>query len=267
MPSEQDPVGDPTMLNVNGERIAVRHRTAASDAPTIHWLGGWRSDMRGGKALALDALAADRGWGMLRHDYSGHGESSGSIVDGTISAWTEQSLAVLDREASDGPVLLAGSSMGAWIALLIVARLQERGGANRLAGMLLIAPAPDFVTELMLPNLTADERTSLERDGRFLEHSDYSPEPNVWTRAFIADGERNRTMETPLELHCPVHIVQGTDDTEVPLDHARKLFDLMAASDATLTIVRGGDHRLSRPADLSLITRLAENLVKRATEG
>ena len=257
-----DPLGDPTVLDVNGTAIAVRHRRA-DGGPTMHWLGGWRSDMRGGKALALDQLAARRGWGMLRHDYSGHGESGGSIEDGTITDWVAQSLAVLDRQAPSGPVLLAGSSMGAWIALRMVEEMRKRGDADRLTGLLLIAPAPDFVTELMEPNLSDAEREALERDGLFLEHSEYSPEPNVWTRAFMEDGARNRTMTGTLDLPCPVHIVQGTADDEVPLAHAEQLFGLLAGEDAAMTIVRDGDHRLSRPQDLSLIARLAEQLVER----
>ena len=260
-PETSDPLGDPSMLDVDGVPIAFRHRQATVGAPTIQWLGGWRSDMRGGKALALDALANERGWGMLRHDYSGHGESGGSIEDGTISQWVAQSLAVLKAEVNDGPVLLAGSSMGAWIALRMLEFLAD--DKVHLAGMLLIAPAPDFVTELMEPNLTEEERRSLQEEGRLLEHSDYSPEPNVWTREFMEDGARNRTMGGPIDPPCPVHIVQGTDDAEVPLSHAEKLFGLMAGADAAMTVIRGGDHRLSRPQDLSLLKVIAAGMIDR----
>ena len=261
----EDPLGAPESIEIGGVRIAYRHRAAAEGQPTIQWLGGWRSDMRGGKALELDALAAERGWGMLRHDYSGHGESGGSIEDGTISSWVDQSLAILDRAGTRGPVLLAGSSMGAWIALRMVERMHERGDNERLAGLLLIAPAPDFVTELMEPLGDAD-REALERDGRFLEHSDYSPEPNVWTAEFLEDGRRNRTMTGPLDLPCPAHIIQGTADEEVPLMHGEKLFSLMADADAAITIVRGGDHRMSRSQDLSLIRSIASQMLERSVD-
>ena len=258
----EDPLGAPEAIEIGGVRIAYRHRVAAEGRPTIQWLGGWRSDMRGGKALELDALARERGWAMLRHDYSGHGESGGSIEDGTISLWVEQSLMILDRAVDRGPIMLAGSSMGAWIALRMAERMRERGDAERLVGLLLIAPAPDFVTELMEP-LSDANLEALERDGRFLEHSEYSDEPNVWTAEFMDDGRRNRTMAGPLNLPCPAHIVQGTADNEVPLAHAEKLFGLMAGADAAMTVVRDGDHRMSRPQDLSLIRSIASQLLER----
>ena len=245
-----------------GHAIRFAHRPGATDgAPTIAWLGGWRSDMEGGKALALDALCRSRGWAMLRHDYSGHGVSGGSIEEGTISRWTGESLAVLDARVPAGPVLLAGSSMGAWIALRMVAALRERGDADRLAGLLLIAPAPDFVTRLMEPRLTDAEREALETRGRFEEHSDHSDEPDVWTAAFIADGRESAVLTGPLRVGAPVHVVQGTDDAEVPLDHARLLLSHLPADEATMTVVRGGDHRLSRPDDLALIARIATGLL------
>ena len=247
-----------------GNAIRFAHRPGAADgAPIIVWLGGWRSDMEGGKALALDALARSRGWAMLRHDYSGHGISDGSIEDGTISLWTDESLAVLTERAPTGPVLLAGSSMGAWIALRMALALRERGEADRLRGLLLIAPAPDFVTRLMEPKLTDAEREALTTRGRFEEASDWSDEPNVWTAAFMADGREAAVLTGPLALGVPVHIVQGTDDAEVPVAHAELLLSHLPADEAAMTIVRGGDHRLSRPDDLSLIARLATDLVER----
>ena len=252
-------------IEVGDASIAWRHRAGATHgAPALHWLGGWRSDMTGTKALALDALARSRGWAMLRHDYSGHGESGGSIEEGTITRWTEESLAVLDaRLGSDVPVLLCGSSMGAWIALRMVAALRERGDGDRLLGLLLIAPAPDFVTRLMEPGLTEAERESLSTHGRFEERSDYSDEPDVWTADFMADGRRAAVLIGPLEIGAPVHVVQGTDDAEVPVAHAELLLSHLPDDAATMTIVRGGDHRLSRPEDIALITRIASDLVGR----
>ena len=251
-------------LEVGGQRIAWQHRPGATeDATAIVWLGGWRSDMEGGKAQALDALARSRGWQMLRHDYSGHGASGGSIEDGTITRWTDESLAVLDAHLpAPARLLLCGSSMGAWIALRMVAAMRERGDANRLLGLLLIAPAPDFVTRLMEPDLTDAERESLAARGRFEEHSDYSDEPNVWTAEFMTDGREVAVLTKPLQIGAPVHIVQGTDDAEVPLAHAELLLSHLPSDEATMTVVRGGDHRLSRPEDLSLITRIAGSMVE-----
>ena len=247
-----------------GNAIRFAHRPGASgDAPTIVWLGGWRSDMEGGKALALDALARSRGWAMLRHDYSGHGVSDGAIEDGTISRWTDESMAVLAERVPAGPVLLAGSSMGAWIALRMALAMGRDGGADRLIGLLLIAPAPDFVTRLMEPRLGDAEREALASRGRFEERSDYSDEPNVWTAAFMADGRAAAVLTGPLALGAPVHIVQGTDDAEVPLAHAELLLSHLPADEATMSVVRGGDHRLSRPDDLALIARGAVGLVER----
>lgn len=254
-----------TSIEVNGRHIAVAHRPGASaDAPTIVWLGGWRSDMEGGKALALDALCRSRGWAMLRHDYSGHGASGGDIVEGTISRWTDESLAVLDERVPDGPVLLAGSSMGAWIALRMAAALRARRETRRLIGLLLIAPAPDFVTRLMEPRLTDAQREALATRGRFEEVSGYSNEPNVWTAEFMADGREAAVLTGPLSIGARVHIAQGTDDAEVPLAHAELLMSHLPADEATMTVVPGGDHRLSRPDDLALIARAATALVERA---
>ena len=249
-------------IHHGGVPIAWKHRPGATDeAPALVWLGGWRSDMEGGKALALDALARSRGWQMLRLDYSGHGASGGSIEDGTITRWTDEALAVLDARLPSGRFLLCGSSMGAWIALRVVEALRERDAGHRLLGLLLIAPAPDFVTRLMEPALTDAEREALETRGRFEEPSDYSDEPNVWTAAFMADGREAAVLTGPLAIGAPVHIVQGTDDAEVPLAHAELLYAHLPEDEATMTVVRGGDHRLSRPEDLSLIARIAGSMV------
>ena len=253
----------PQTLRVGDVPIAYRHRPGdAPDAPGIAWLGGWRSDMLGSKAETLDALCAREGWAYLRHDYSGHGESGGAIVEGTISRWTDESLAVLDAVRPEGRTLLAGSSMGAWIALRMVAELRRRGEGDRLSGLLLIAPAPDFVTRLMEPRLTDEARSDLATKGYWAEPSDYSDEPNVWTRAFMDDGRASAVLTGPLDLGVPVHIVQGTADEEVPLEHAELLLSHLPADEATMTVVRGGDHRLSRDEDLALIERIAEGMAR-----
>ena len=258
--------GAPGFLRVGAHDIAFRNRAAtAPGGPGIVWLGGWRSDMLGGKAEAMDALCAERGWSFLRHDYSGHGESSGAIEDGTISDWVAQSLAVLDAQGAKGRHLLCGSSMGAWIALRMVEELAARGETGRLTGLLLVAPAPDFTTRLMEPRMGEEARRALAETARWEEPSDYSDEPNVWTRAFMEDGARNQVLTQSLMLGVPVHIVQGTDDAEVPLAHAELLLSHLPADEATMTVVRGGDHRLSREEDLALLTRIAAGMVEAGT--
>lgn len=253
--------GQPAFLLVDGDRIAVRHRDGRS--PGVVWLGGYRSDMLGTKAQALDAWAAGRGHAFTRHDYSGHGESGGDFADGTISRWLAQSLAVL-RASTSGPQILVGSSMGAWIALRMVQELHKAGEGNRLAGLLLLAPAPDFTTELMEPQLTDRQRAELEEKGRLEEHSDYSPEPNIYTRALFEDGRANRVMTGLIDTHCPVHILQGMEDPDVPYAHAMKLVEHLPADDVTLSLIRDGDHRLSRPQDIAMILSALEGLAARA---
>ncbi|TYR31491.1 alpha/beta hydrolase [Mesorhizobium microcysteis] len=254
---------EPTFLTVDGDRIALRHRNGRT--PGVVWLGGYRSDMLGTKAETLDAWAAGHGRAFTRHDYSGHGESGGAFADGTISRWLAQSLAVF-RQRTVGPQILVGSSMGAWIALRMVQELHKAGEHERLAGLLLLAPAPDFTAELMEPQLDDAQRRDLAEKGYFEEHSEYSPEPNIYTRALFEDGRANRVMTGVVDTHCPVHILQGMDDPDVPYTHALKLVEHLPADDVTLSLVRDGDHRLSRPQDLAMIVSALEGLVARAAE-
>jgi pimeloyl-ACP methyl ester carboxylesterase len=250
----------PEFLDVEGTPIAVRHGSGAT--PGIVWLGGYKSDMLGTKAEALAAWAASHGRAFLRHDYSGHGESGGAFVDGTISGWLRQSLAVFSQFTS-GPQILVGSSMGAWIALRMVQEL-NRAGERRVAGLVLIAPAPDFTAELVEPALTGAQRRDLAEKGYFEEPSDYSDQPYIYTRALIEDGRANLVMTGPIDTHCPVHVLQGMADEAVPHSHALKLVGLLPADDVTLSLVPDGDHRLSRPQDLDLLTRALEAITERA---
>lgn len=253
---------DPDFVTVDGVRIAVRHRNGKT--PGVVWLGGFRSDMLGTKAETLDGWARDHGHAFTRHDYSGHGESGGAFADGTISLWLGQSLAVF-RRRTVGPQILVGSSMGAWIALRMVQELREAGEGERVAGLLLLAPAPDFTTELMEPQLAGAQRRDLEEKGFFEEHSDYAPEPNLYTRALFEDGRANRVMTGRIDTHCPVHILQGMADPDVPYAHALKLVEHLPADDVTLSLIRDGDHRLSRPQDLAMIVSALEGLIARAS--
>jgi pimeloyl-ACP methyl ester carboxylesterase len=246
-------------FEVSGASIAVRHREGK--APGLVWLGGYRSDMIGTKAETLDAWAASSGHEFTRHDYSGHGESGGRFEDGTISRWLGESLAVF-RAFTHGRQILVGSSMGGWIALRMIQELRNSGESDRIAGLVLIAPAPDFTMELIEPQLTDELRKELEEKGYVEEHSEYSPEPNIYTRGLIEDGWKNRVLEGIIDTHCPVHVLQGMADPDVPHAHALKLLDHLPADDVTLSLVRDGDHRLSRPQDLDMLTRTVEGMIR-----
>ena len=235
----------------DSREIAILHRPAISgkSAPMLVWLGGYRSDMTGTKAVELDRFAAENGLACLRFDYSGHGASGGDFKKGTISRWLEEALAVV-RAKAPSSVILVGSSMGGWIALRMVEELRKTGGAPSVAGLILIAPAPDFTAELIEPSLTEAEKTSLLERGYFEEHSEYSPEPNIFTRALMEDGRQNLVLQGIITTGCPVHILQGMRDPDVPYQHALKLLEHLPADDVVLTLIRDGDHRLSRPQDI-----------------
>jgi pimeloyl-ACP methyl ester carboxylesterase len=247
-------------LDVAGTRIAVRRQEGR--IPGLVWLGGYKSDMLGTKAETLAAWAGRTGHGFLRHDYSGHGESGGAFKDGTISKWLDESLAVL-RHYTQGRQILVASSMGAWIALRMVQEL-HKAGEDRIAGLVLLAPAPDFTAALVEPALEDSQRQDLERQGYFEVPSDYSGEPYIYTRALIEDGRANLVMSGPIDTHCPVHILQGLADPDVPSAHALRLTSLLPADDVTLSLIPDGDHRLSRPQDLDMLVRTVEAMVEQA---
>jgi pimeloyl-ACP methyl ester carboxylesterase len=253
--------GSPDFQEVGGERIAVRR--LAGREPGIVWLGGYVSDMKGTKAETLLEWAAANSRAFLRHDYSGHGESGGDFADGTISKWLAESLAVF-RRFSAGRQVLVGSSMGAWIALRMIEELHKSGEGDRVAGLVLLAPAPDFTVELMEPKLKKTQRRDLEKKGFFEVRSDYSDQPYVYTRALFEDGRENRVMTGPINTHCPVHVLQGIKDKDVPHSHALKLVSCMPSDDVTLSLVPDGDHRLSRPQDLALLIRAVEAILAQA---
>ena len=251
------------------DRRAIAMRLDAPKAgnglPHVVWLGGYRSDMTGTKADELARHAQALGTGCIRFDYSGHGASGGAFADGTISRWLEESLAVIDhaRHAiGTGRMILVGSSMGGWIALRAIAELKAAGRGDLVSGLVLIAPAPDFTSELIEPNLTEAERASLATRGYFEEPTPYGPEPNIYTMKLIEDGRANRVLDGSIDTGCPVHILQGMKDPDVPFEHAVRLMEHLSGDDAVLTLIRDGDHRLSRPEDiakmLSAVSKLAE---------
>lgn len=241
--------------------IAVCHRAATGEnRPGLVWLGGFRSDMAGTKAVELDRYAGEEGLACTRFDYSGHGQSGGDFTKGTISRWLEESLAVFDR-FTECPQILVGSSMGGWIAIRMLQKLRKNGQADRVCGLLLLAPAPDFTSELHEPLLTDAQRHDLETKGFFEEETPYGPDPNVFTRALFEDGRKNRVLTGMIETGCPVHILQGMADPDVPYTHALRLVEHLPADDVVLTLVRDGDHRLSRPQDIDLLLRTTARMV------
>ncbi len=239
--------------------IAVRVRFGKT--PGLVWLGGYRSDMIGTKAEALDQWAAKNEHACCRHDYSGHGESGGDFLYGTISRWLEESLTVFDAFCSEDNHVLVGSSMGGWIALRMVQELARRGQSNRLKALLLLAPAPDFTHELMKPKITDEQRNQMEEKGYLEELSEYSDEPNIFTKILFEDGDANRVMTNLMETGCPVHIIQGMKDPDVPYEHVMKLVTFLPEEQVTMTLVKDGDHRLSRNSDIELLLRTVSTLV------
>jgi pimeloyl-ACP methyl ester carboxylesterase len=239
-------------------RIAVRLREGA--APGVFWLGGFKSDMQGTKAVALDAWAAQAGRACIRFDYSGHGESGGAFTDGTIGRWLEEPAAVFERFAR-GPQVLVGSSMGGWIALLLARELRQRAVAgSKLAGMVLIAPAADFTEELMWKKFSPEVKRQIETTGAWQRPSEYSAEPYVITRGLIEDGRRHLLLGGLIETGCPVRILQGVQDPDVPWQHAVELSSRFARDDVVLTLVKDGDHRLSRPEDIERLIAAVQEL-------
>jgi len=231
--------------------IAVRLRDGKS--PGLFWLGGFKSDMRGTKADALDRWAAEKGRACIRFDYSGHGESGGDFREGTIGRWLEESLAVY-RAFAKGPQVLVGSSMGGWLMLLAALRLGARVGA--LVG---IAAAPDFTEDLIWARYPQTVRDTIMREGVFLQPSEYDPNGYPITRELIEDGRKHLVLGGLIETGCPVRILQGVQDPDVPWQHAMELSSRLARDDVVLTLVKDGDHRLSRPEDIErLIAAIAE---------
>jgi pimeloyl-ACP methyl ester carboxylesterase len=231
-------------------RIAVRAREG--DLAGLFWLGGFKSDMRGTKALALDAWAAERRRACIRFDYSGHGESGGDFVEGTIGRWLEESVAVFEQFCA-GPQVVIGSSMGGWMALLLARELAKRPAARAsLKGLVLIAPAPDFTEELMWNGFSPEIRHQIETTGVWLRPSEYG-DPYPITRNLIEEGRKHLLLGGSIEVGCPVHILQGAQDPDVPWKHAFALAHRLPAEDVVLTMIQDGDHRLSRPQDIARI--------------
>jgi pimeloyl-ACP methyl ester carboxylesterase len=233
-----------TRGSITRDGVALAYAELPGRAPTVVFLGGFRSDMEGSKALFLRDWCAARGQAFLRLDYAGHGASGGAFEAGCVSSWAADAEAVIAARVRGAPLLI-GSSMGGWIALL----LARRAAPVALIGL---AAAPDFTSELMWPAFDEASRATLLREGVLRLPSAYG-EPVPITRRLIEDGAAHRVLDAPIALSCPVRLLQGMADPDVPWRHALRLMETLEARDARLTLIKDGDHRLSRPSDLALL--------------
>lgn len=236
-----------------GYAIAIRHRPAIGPKPTILFLPGYASDMMGSKALALDAVAEREGLGMLRFDYRGTGESQGRFAEFTLEDWLEDAAAA--ATLAEGPLLVAGSSMGGWLMLHLAEQLGDK--VQALVG---IAAAPDFTDW----GYTPEDRATLAADGELRRDNPYGGEAELTTLALWQSGERMRLLDRPIGFAGPVRLLQGDRDAEVPVEIALRLKDALTSGDVQLTIVKGGTHRLSAPNELALLERTVLDLAERA---
>lgn len=241
------------LTRADGSAIAY-HKTPGK-SPGVVYLSGFMSDMTGGKALHVEERCRARGQACLRFDYFGCGASSGVFTDGTIGRWAEDTVAVLDA-LTEGPQVLVGSSMGGWVMLLAALARPER-----VAGLLGIAPAPDFTEDLLLPELSAEQKAALDRDGVVRVPSPYGPEPTPFTRALIEDGREHLVLRRKLPLTCPVRILHGMQDPDVPWQTSLRLCQMLESDDVEAQFVKSGDHRLSQPHDLDRLGRTLDALI------
>src|SRR3954452_23298194 len=246
--------GDSTQQLPRPDGNTVAYAKTVGREPTVVFLGGFRSDMTGTKAMALEDWARRTGRAYLRFDYLGHGQSSGRFEDGTIGRWLDDALAVIDAETS-GKLVLVGSSMGGWLSLLAALQRPER-----VAGLVLIAAAPDFTERMLLQGLSPADRETLQREGRLERPSQYSPEPSVFTWKLIEEGRNHLVLDKKLALPCPVRLLHGQSDPDVPWEYSLQIARHLEAPEVVTTLIKGGDHRLSTPADLARLIATVEEL-------
>ena len=233
-------------------RPTLAYRLTEGTGPTIVFLPGYASDMEGAKALALEAWARGAGRAFLRFDYAGCGASEGDFAKQTLAGWRDDVLAMLDGPVA-GPVVLVGSSMGGWLMLLVA-----KARPAQVVGRVGIAAAPDFTDW----GFTTDEKMQLLTEGRLTRANPHGPEPTLYTRGFWASGEANRLMFGEIAIDCPVRLLQGMADRDVPYQRAIRLAELIRSADMQLTIVKDGDHRLSRDADIARMIRAVEDIAR-----
>lgn len=236
------------------------HRTAGR-VPGVVFLTGYMSDMTGQKAIRLEAYCRARGQAFLRFDYYGHGASSGAFVEGSIGRWADDAIAALDH-LTEGPQVLVGSSLGGWI-MLLAARARPR----RVAGLVGVAAAPDFTEDLILPNLSPSDRETLQRDGVVPVYGPYDPEPTPVTKLILEEGRQQLVLGAPIRIACPVRLIHGMRDADVPWKTSLRLADKLTAEDVEITLVKAGDHRLSEPQDLDRLCDVLERLLRRVEAG
>lgn len=239
--------------HADGPRGRLAFQRSAGAGPTLVWLSGFASDMSGTKAEALHAWADRAGRAYLRFDYGGTGRSDGAFIDGTIGAWLSDALAMIDAQ-TEGPLVLVGSSMGGWIALLAA---QARPA--QVKGLVLIAPAPDFTERLMWPELTDEARAEITEKGQWLRPSEYG-DPVPITKALIEDGREHLVLEGPIPFAGPVRILHGQLDPDVPWVLSLELAEQLESEDVRVTIVKDGDHRLSTPQNITLLEQTVDAL-------
>ena len=231
-------------------RLAYRHR--AGRGPTIVFLPGYRSDMEGGKATALDAWAEREGRAMLRFDYAGCGASDGDFETQSLANWRNDALAMID-DVVEGPVVLVGSSMGGWLMLLVALARPDR-----VAGLVGIASAPDFTSW----GFSEEQKMAILQDGRIEEASPYDDQPYVTTREFWQSGESLRLLHAPIDIDCPVRLLHGQADADVPWVYSLEIMKLLRSADVQTVLIKDGDHRLSRPGDIALLIATVNGLLE-----
>ncbi len=242
-------------LDLAPNRHLAFHKVKGN-GPTVVFLGGFKSDMTGTKAVAVQGWALKRGQAFLRFDYSGHGQSSGNFVDGCIGDWRDDAAAMIAAETA-GPVVLVGSSMGGWISLLLARMMPER-----VVGLVGLAAAPDFTDDIW-DSMTPAQRDTMLREGQIAEPSEYG-EQYIYTHRLIEDGRKQRIFDRPLHLSFPTRWLQGMADTSVPVATSLRLMDHATGPDLRLTLIKDADHRLSTPDCLELIIATVQDVVERA---
>jgi pimeloyl-ACP methyl ester carboxylesterase len=249
----------PSEILTREDGVTIAYRASAGSTPGVVFLGGFKSDMTGTKATALEAHCRRAGRFFVRFDYMGHGESTGRFEDGTIGRWAEDALAVVDQ-VTDGSLVLVGSSMGGWIALLCALARPAR-----VAGVVGIAAAPDFTEELMWGRFSAEAKHALETTGLWREPSEYDPDGYPITMQLIEEGRKHLLLSrAAIAIHVPVRLIHGMKDTSVPWSTAPRLASLLLADDVRVKLIKDGDHRLSREQDLAILFDTVDELCDKA---